>query len=387
MDIIRGRLRATCVAFLLATSSGLAADLCESPPTGLGGAAARLDDHDAEGAKTAARLTARYLDRHADCGGNDRPLFLCSGVLLRGVARETDKYTDQIGFLPWMPSRRTDQKPTHPAGVSASLMRADFQFGKLAYGYTAGFFFYPESDRPTATIAPTVICAYPIDASTDLRGHRTFAYNTGCIREYAYDPISGPCNDAEKSHPGNPVDTPEEYLAQIGPKGISGQHEKQCGFVLLAVSPLYEDEGWNLIRTEANVSTPAPAYATDAAADFLVVVQIMHALNARDSNPLVGESFGTQNELMIRAWDVVPSTVDAGATAQFKEAADAVEKQAPIEAFFYLAGSSQGPANARLMQQLFLQRTGVWRPVIRFTLAKSMTQRAGFAYDRKDQSP
>jgi hypothetical protein len=399
MDILPRRLGATLLAFVFAVSSGLAADLCEAPRTALGGDPARLSDHQAEGDKTAARLTARYLDRQNDCGGNDRPLFLCSGVLLRGLARSSDKYTDDLAYQPWMPNRRKPdttlpkdqqdkQKPMHPAGVSTSLMRADFQFGKLAYGYTAGIFFYPPADRPADTTAVEVICAYPIDAATDERGHLTFPYNTGCIRHYGYNPASGPCNAPLQRAPGSLIDTPEAWLVLYRSAGsdVHNGRREQCGFVLLDVTPKDEDATWDLVRTEAATDAPPRGYARDSAADFLAVVSIMHALNAAGSSPLDGESFGTQNEMMVRAWDVVPSSDAAATGPAYAEAAARAERQAPIEAFFYVGSDAAGKANAQVMQRLFLKRTGVWRPVIRFTLPKAADRKAAFAYIAADQS-
>ena len=381
---------AACITLV---SSAVAVDICVPAQLQLGGSAAPLNDHDAEGKKAAARLTARYLDRQSDCGGPSRPLFLCSAVLLRGVARTVDRYDTGLAFQPWMPNRRKStvdsEKPPHPEGVSTSLMRADFQFNALAYGYTAGLFFYPPMDRPAETTAITVICGYPIDAATNERGHITYPYNTGCIRHYSYDPVSGPCNDTEKAHPGDAIDTPEEWMALYGPYAAKGidPHRKQCSFVMLDVTPKWEDENWGLVRTELNADSPEPGYGPNASADFLDVVQAMHAMNARSPNPLKGESFNVQNELMVAAWDIVPSSDAAEASPAYREALARRERQTPIEAFFYVPGQAQALVNARVMQKTFEQRTGIWRPIIRFTLAPSADKRASFTYASADQSP
>lgn len=81
------------------------------------------------------------------------------------------------------------------------------------------------------------------------------------------------------------------------------------------------------------------------------------------------ESFTVQNELRLSTW------------------AQGMQNSLPIQAFFYLSGSSAGLSNAQKNQKDFYNSTtnNIWVPVIALKLPSSRTDNATFTFNAGDQ--
>lgn len=188
-------------------------------------------------------LTTRYNDTRANCGSDSQPAFLCNGVLIRGTSSNPTYHV-------WENSPASIEK----GGVSASYLRVDSNFNKLAYGYNNGYvltayFFASEK------LHPEILCFFPIDAGSVNRGGR------GC-GEYPGFAGSGPCHLQG-------VNTAAEFWAHYNAH-TSSRHSYQCGFDV----------------TDARDALAGPAFAAGVGA-----MRLMGA-----------ESFAEQNELILAAW-------------------------------------------------------------------------------------
>lgn len=116
-----------------------------------------------DGPTIARHLTERYADTRTDCGADDRPAFLCSGVLFRA--------TIPGPYHTWNPN------PSNRKGsVSFSWIRQDAKFRSIFTAwYSNGFIFLPDEDAAEYGYdRMDVVCAYPLDGGTDTRT------NLGC---------------------------------------------------------------------------------------------------------------------------------------------------------------------------------------------------------------
>lgn len=129
-------------------------------------------------AHTAKDITERYYYTPDDCGGPNRPAFLCSGVLLRAT-----RYSPK--FHSWNPSPQAQTD----GGISFLFLRKDAKFSKLPLHYTNGTIFYPElgTTRPKSKRSIEYLCAYPVDGYTDDR------YDNGCGMKKNKDSRTRPC--------------------------------------------------------------------------------------------------------------------------------------------------------------------------------------------------
>ncbi|WP_285401187.1 hypothetical protein [Luteibacter sp. ME-Dv--P-043b] len=151
-----------------------------------------------------------------------------------------------------------------------------------------------------------------------------YRVDLGCGYNRVYPRNSGPCQDQG-------IQTTSQWLSHYRTPGVSS-HQYQCGFTM---------------RIGTYQSAPA----------FMAVIGAMGALGA--------ESFAVQNELIIGSW---------------KDRPDAIG----IEAFFYL-GQSKGLADAQAVQRDFYNTVGVWRPIVRMTLPRTMGASVTFSYVSSEQ--
>lgn len=195
------------------------------------------------GRDVARHLTNRYADTQANCGRPTQPSFLCNGIMIRGTASNPT-------FHVWENSPASIAK----GGVSASYLRKDSSFKKLAYGYTNGYilkaYFYA-----SGKIHPEVLCFFPVDAGTSARADR------GCGLFPGY-PGSDLCHL-------NGVVTADDWWAHYTAHP-SNRHSWQCAFDV----------------SDDRDSLAAPAFAAGIGA--------MAKMGA--------ESFETQNEFILSAW-------------------------------------------------------------------------------------
>lgn len=116
-----------------------------------------------DGPTLARQLTERFADTRQDCGANDRPAFLCSGVLFRA--------TIPGPYHSWNPN------PSNTKGtVSFSWLRRDASFLTIyTPRYSNGFIFFPNDDAVEHGYdRMDIVCVFPIDGGTDTRN------NLGC---------------------------------------------------------------------------------------------------------------------------------------------------------------------------------------------------------------
>lgn len=199
--------------------------------------------YESYGRQVARHLEERYVDTRPNCGAPSQPSFLCNGVMIRGTATDPN-------FHVW------ENSPTSIAngGVSASYLRSDSAYKKLAYGYTNGYvlnaYFYA-ADK----LHPEVLCFFPIDAGTVNRADK------GCGATPAFAG-SGPCHLQG-------VATAAQWLTHYY-SHTTGRHNYQCGFD---------------VRDERNLLS-GPAFAAGVTAMGL----------------MGDESFNTQNEFRLAVW-------------------------------------------------------------------------------------
>ncbi|MDC9583108.1 N-acyl homoserine lactonase [Xenorhabdus sp. PR6a] len=129
------------------------------------------------GENIAEKLTQRYLDNQTDCGDDGLPIFLCSGILIRGTVA-SDAYHS------WNPSPTSERR----GSVSFSYLRSDIKVVQLEVDHHNGYIFSPylEILNNPEKINPEILCYFPIDGGTDARN------NKGC-GSYSGYPDLGSC--------------------------------------------------------------------------------------------------------------------------------------------------------------------------------------------------
>lgn len=222
------------------------------------------------------------------------------------------------------PYHAWDIRPTY-AGVSFSFLRKDQQFGRLAYSYQAGIIVNPYDHTPAGKTRVEMKCAFPFDG--DSVNRRDFC---GQDRDYTE---SNPCYSLTPK-----VTTPaswREHFEQYKGKPESGMHA--CGFML---------DG------------------PDAREQLRVSMQSRNEYLAHHP-----EAFDSENEVVLKPWN------------------PRMPKQIPLEAFFYLQGSSEGLDSARSDQQEFYDATDHQErvPIIQLQLPTSNTGEAHFSFHTADQ--
>lgn len=270
------------------------------------------------GSSTAEFLNALYNRQFPNCHNSDSmPAFLCSGVVLRVTTK------DPAGtYKVWDPS------PTSQAtgGVSFSYLRADSNFGILAWGNTNGYILYPAFSAPAGKIKLEYLCSYPMDAHG---WRRSLKEVCGPHPEYPTQSVS--CQVAG-------VSTAQQWLAVWKSPGVN-PNIRQCGFD---------------VRDERN-QLAGPAFYSSLQAKTL----------------LGAEGFNQWNEVIIKRWGPgQPNTY-------------------PIMAFFYIPGnSSVALADAQYNQLDFYNSTQpkISVPIIRLRPGVSPTDLAKFYFDPADQA-
>ena len=210
-------------------------------------------------------------------------------------------------------------------GVSFSYLRSDSKYDKLAYSYNNGFIFYPFFNAPDGEGIDTNI---DIMCSFPIDGATGNRSDKGCGASNAFPSESGPCQEQG-------ITTADEWYNHY----IEGNSnwEYQCGFTTSDNSTYNTADGfYQSILSMAKISS---------------------------------ESFETQNELRLATW------------SQGKQ------DSLPLEAFFYVNGSSEGLDSARKDQQDFYESTSnhLWVPVIKLTLPSTPTSDASFSFNATDQ--
>lgn len=284
-------------------------------PTDAGGV---LSGNNAQNGPTvAAQLTTLYGRKFPNCNKIDsQPAFLCSGITLRVTVK------DPAGrYKVWDPSPTSSRS----GGISFSYLRADTNFGRLAWGYGNGYILYPFLEQPAGKDQLQYLCTYPMDA---WGWHRSATQVCGPSASYPVQ--SKRCQDAG-------VTTAAQAVAVWNLSG-GNPNLRQCGFD---------------VQDDRN-TLAGPAF--------------YQSLLAKSMLGTTG--FNEHNEIIIRTWP-------AGRANTF-----------PIMAFFFIAGgSNEGLADAQYNQRDFYNSTNpkIFVPIIRLTPPVNATGTATFAYVAADQ--
>lgn len=270
-----------------------------------------------DGQETADYLTTLYNREYANCNNSDsQPAFLCSGVTLRVTTKDPENV-----YKVWDPSPTSIKS----GGVSFSYLRADANFGRLAWGLGNGYILYPIFGAPVDKIDLDYLCSYPMDAWS---WHRSETEVCGPHPDYPVQ--SQRCQDAG-------VTTAQQWL-NIWTIAGGNPNLRQCGFD---------------VRDERN-RLAGPAF-----------------YNSLLAKTLLGDTgFNGHNEVLIETW---PS----GQPNTF-----------PLMAFFFIAGGSDaGLADAKYNQRDFYNSTNpkIVVPIIRLTPASSDSEKATFTFVAADQ--
>lgn len=162
-----------------------------------------------DGPAIASQLTTLYETTPHNCGGDSRPAFLCSGLVIRQTVKDPlNKYKV------WEPSPTSIKSQ----GVSFSFIRADANFGAGGWRSNAnGYIVWPIFEAPRDKEDLQYLCFYPMDAYGWMRSTTEV-----CGPHPDYPVQSQLCQYAN-------VTTAEQWLAvwQI-PGGNS--YKRQCGF-------------------------------------------------------------------------------------------------------------------------------------------------------------
>lgn len=270
------------------------------------------------GITVAAQLNTLYGRKFANCNNsNSQPAFLCSGVTLRVTVKDPANQ-----YKVWDPSPTSIKS----GGVSFSYLRADTNFGRLAWGYGNGFILYPIFEAPADKIDLDYLCSYPMDGWT---WHRS--QTSVCVPHRDYPVQSQLCHNAG-------VTTAEQWLAVWNISG-GNPNLRQCGFDI----------------TDDRNALAAPAFYQSLRAKSL----------------LGATGFNGHNETIIKTWT-------PGSPNTF-----------PIMAFFYIYGGTDTKplADAQYNQRDFYNSTNpkIVVPIIRLTPANSPTGVATFTFVAADQ--
>ncbi|ATN01002.1 MAG TPA: hypothetical protein DIS95_03480 [Proteus vulgaris] len=249
-----------------------------------------------------------------DCGSSIAPSYECSGLVIHGLRlQEQDS--------PWS-HREIDENKS----VAFSYLRNDHRFESSA-DYASGIILYPLQNIPTEKNKYTVLCAYPIDGSTDAKK----SHNLGC---------------------GNLVDETlndyysDELLKKIKKLGIEKNSGNCLDYGLDTAKKWFNFHTKNNYFQDDSIITNMytcsyPMSGDNSALSFNILSEIRDLLDNTEHKP-----DNWNNELLISAWD--PSK----------------PQELPIMSFFYTIGNNSSLNSALLYQRSFYDKTGEVIPVV-----------------------
>jgi len=224
-----------------------------------------------------------------------------------------------------------DPSPTSvkTGGIHFSYLRADANFKEMAWTdpkeNSNGYVLYPILEKPADKLHIEYLCAFPID------GWAWYRASPGCGPSTDYPTQSRRCQSIG-------ITTAEQWIKHWQTAGIAKPSLHQCSFDIRdAMNNLGADSFYQSIRAKQQLGQ---------------------------------RGFSEQNDLILAAWG-------AGQPNKL-----------PIMAFFYIAGSpAVGLADARWNQRDLYNWTSprITVPIIRITLATTVTGRATFQYVDADQ--
>lgn len=216
-----------------------------------------------DGQRVANELNQQYADTRQNCGSASLPAVLCSGVILRATINGT-------GYRAWNPSPLSQKN----GGVSFFYIRKDAAFKAFpaVYPNTSGIIFYPPQSRPQGMVDVPILCIFPMDGGSDIRGDQ------GCGVSSNYPSVSRSCELQG-------ITTAAGWLTHYNQGAGAQKYQRQCGF---------------------NVRTSQGQLAANAFYQGILAMKLLGA-----------ESFNTWNEIRLATW---PQNIHT---------------TLPIKAFFY----------------------------------------------------
>ncbi|TWC17833.1 hypothetical protein FBY06_11642 [Pseudomonas sp. SJZ085] len=163
----------------------------------------------AEGSATLTAIRNQYANVAENCGTNNRPAFLCSGVTLRVTKKSTQ-------YRSWDPSPLSQQR----GGVAFSYLRADAKFQTFAWGFNNGYVLYPKFMAPANKLSLGVICSFPMD-SWDW--HRDALCGRITLEENKHYEASRPCQSQG-------IVNSDQWASHWNQSVASNPHMDACGF-------------------------------------------------------------------------------------------------------------------------------------------------------------
>lgn len=230
-----------------------------------------------------AELTNRFYDVSTECLDDQnqaQPLYKCSGMLIRGIT-----YSIAKKFAWYSPRDFKDQS------LSFSFLRRDQTYDSQ---YESGFIFYPQLKTPSQKKVQNVLCAFPLNAATNVRIDR------GCGKFSGdHTGLTQPCELQN-------ITSFEDWLIHHK-KVQQSSSELGCGF-------------------DMTKETAARSFALSMKANTYLQAKL--------------ENVAGHNELLLEAWD------------------ENNAKQIPIEAFFYVIDSKNAREHAVKNQKDFYIASG-----------------------------
>ncbi|TWC23113.1 MULTISPECIES: halovibrin HvnC [unclassified Pseudomonas] len=275
------------------------------------------------GPETAAYLTTLYGRNFANCHHSESQ----PAFLCSGVVHRLTIKDPAERYKVWDPSPISLEN----GGVSFSYMRADTNFSHFGGAYQNGYIVYPVLEAPADKIHLQYMCSYPMDAWTQSRlqvcgPHANYPYHSNLCQYHN-------------------VTIAEQWVYVWTYPDPNAQHPiQQCGFDVsdgrnTLAGPAFRES----LRARALLAATHPNYAQ----------QVFH----------------DHNEMIVKTW--TPGQPNS----------------LPILAFFYIAGYSEGLADAQYNQRDFYNSTHpkLVIPIIRLTPATSLNGRASFTYVEAEQ--
>ncbi|WP_085640064.1 MULTISPECIES: halovibrin HvnC [unclassified Pseudomonas] len=284
-----------------------------------------------DGPAIVTQLKTLYGRKFPNCFNSDsQPAFLCSGVTLRVTVKDPNNQ-----YKVWDPSPNSVKN----GGVSFSYLRADANFGRLAWGHGNGFIVYPIFEAPADKYDLDYLCSYPYDAWTWTRSATEV-----CVAHPDYPQQSQLCHNAG-------VTTAEQWYDVWSIAG-GNRNQRQCGFDI----------------SDDRNQLAGPAFYQSIRARALANVS----------------GVNEHNEILIKTWCDPLSADPAKSCAQ-----SFPPNKFPLMAFFYIyGGSDAGLAEAQYNQRDFYNSTDpkILVPIIRLTPPSTPGVDSSFSYDPADQA-
>lgn len=273
---------------------------------------------------SAYKFDQRYNQVVENCGSLDKPAYMCSGVVFRGIRVAAQP-------KPWFHRDKDRNKGV----ISLAYIRQDLNFKLPESTYHAGIIIKPDYENTVNTR-----CASPMDMNTDYRANSP----TRCLQsqEDKYSAIDYTVKDCQDWG----IDTADKWLETFIPimretkrKGSLDQFPGQtCSFT---------------------TSKDQPEKFAERAKYFNLFADIRKGI-PKDLRP-----DWWNNELLIDTWN------------------DQDAQTAPIEAFYYNFGNQAGLTDAQSFQQKYYEDTKVILPII--AVEFNTDESSHFFYSTHDQ--